>query len=316
MKKILKGAIVAALVLLILGIGALGVIETTKRNLSKNRIVSTNFIGFDFARAVVGSESDIKMLLKPGADLHSYEPTPQDIVDIENAELFIYMGGESDEWVEKLIKNNEILEEKTLRLMDYVEPKKEEIVFGMEEDDEEDVDTEYDEHIWTSPINAIKLVEGIRDKLSEINPEKTEEYFFNSERYIDSLMQVDEEFREIVEGAGKKELIFGDRFPFRYFTDEYELEYYAAFPGCSEQTEASSSTIAFLIDKAKKDGIKTILKVELTNGKLAQTIAEAVDGQVKELSAAHNISEEDFENGVTYVDVMKRNAEVLAEALK
>lgn len=294
------------------------------QNKKTGDIISSGFVGYDFARAITGDESDISMLLKPGAEMHDFEPTPEDIINIKNADLFIYVGGESDEWVEELLTDNEIPEEKTLRLMDLVEVKEEELSEGMEahedheehEHDHDEEEVEYDEHIWTSPVNAIKLINGIKDKLSNIHPENKDIYEKNANTYISRLSDIDREIRNVVANSNKKELIFGDRFPFRYFTDEYGLSYYAAFPGCSEQTEASSKTVAFLIDKAKSDGIKTILKIELTSDKLAKSIADEVGAKVMTLNATHNISSEDFEKGVTYAEIMESNIDVLKEALK
>lgn len=315
-QKILK--IIGGILAIILVLGA-SIFAITKLKQDKNtaNIISSNFIGYDFARAVTGDASNISMLIKPGTESHSFEPTPEDIINIRKADLFIYVGGESDEWIEDLFKNNEVSEEKTLRLMDLVEVKEEELPDGMEEHEHEHEEvTEYDEHIWTSPVNAIKLVNGIKDKLSEIHPENKDIYTKNADSYTSRLFDIDQKFRDVIANSNKKELIFGDRFPFRYFVDEYGLDYYAAFPGCSEQTEASSQTIAFLINKAKSDNIKTILKIELTSDKLAKTIADEVGAKVLTLNAAHNISSEDFEKGVTYVDIMESNVDVLKEALK
>ena len=283
--------------------------------------------------AVIGDESEVSMLLKPGVEMHSYEPTPEDIINIKKADLFIYVGGESDEWVKDLLKDNEIPEAKTLRLMDLVETKEEELSEGMEEHEHEhehehddghkhedefgsENEVEYDEHIWTSPVNAIKLVSGIKDRLAQIHPENASAYTKNADAYIAHLSSIDQQIREVVRASNKKELIFGDRFPFRYFVDEYGLDYYAAFPGCSEQTEASSQTIAFLINIAKTSNVNTILKIELTSDKLAKSIADEVGASIMVLNAAHNISSDDFEKGVTYADIMERNIEVLREALK
>jgi zinc transport system substrate-binding protein len=265
----------------------------------------------------MGDSAKISMLIKPGTEMHDFEPTPEDIINIKNANLFIYIGGESDEWVANLLEDNEIPKEKTLRLMDLVEVKEEELSEGMEEPEEDnDGEIEYDEHIWTSPVNAIKLVKVISDRLSDIYPEKVEVYAQNADSYIARLSSIDQQIRDIVTNSNKKELIFGDRFPFRYFVDEYGLNYYAAFPGCAEQTEASSKTIAFLINKAKADNIKTILKIELTSDKLAQTIADETGGKVLTLNAANNISQADFDDGLTYADIMENNISVLREALK
>lgn len=312
-KKVI-GSIVVALLVLIIGFFAVSRLSVNKKTAE---IISTSFVGYDFARAVVGDDTKISMLIKPGTEMHDFEPTPEDIINIKNANLFIYIGGESDEWVANLLEDNEIPKEKTLRLMDLVEIKEEELSEGMEESEEDnDDEIEYDEHIWTSPVNAIKLVKVISDRLSDIYPEKVEIYAQNADSYTARLSSIDQQIQDIVTSSNKKELIFGDRFPFRYFVDEYGLNYYAAFPGCAEQTEASSKTIAFLINKAKADNIKTILKIELTSDKLAQTIADETGGKVLTLNAAHNISQADFDGGLTYADIMENNISVLREALK
>lgn len=320
--KVLKTLSSITTIALILG-ASIFAITKIANNKNSARIISSNFIGYDFARAVTGDKSEISMLLKPGAEAHDFEPTPEDIINIKNADLFIYVGGESDEWIENLLEDNEIPAEKTLRLMDLVEVKEEELSEGMEDHSHEAHDheasedhEEYDEHIWTSPLNAIQLVNGIKAKLSTIHPENKSTYIQNTDSYTSRLLAIDQKIRDVVSSSAKKELIFGDRFPFRYFVNEYDLGYYAAFPGCSEQTEASSQTIAFLIDKAKTDNIKTILKIELTSDKLAKTIAEEAGAKVLTLNAAHNISKEDFESGLTYADIMEANIDVLKEALK
>ena len=310
----LSGGLLA--IALIIG-GGIFAIAKLSRNKETASIVASSFVGYDFARAVTGDESGVSMLLRPGAEMHDFEPSPEDIIKIKNADLFIYVGGESDEWVEDLLGDNEVPKEKTLRLMDLVELKEEELAEGMEEHEHHDEEEpEYDEHIWTSPVNAIKLVNGLKDKLSDIHPEQKDTYAKNASAYTSRLSEIDQKIRDVVAAGSKKELIFGDRFPFRYFADEYGLSYYAAFPGCSEQTEASSQTVAFLIDKVKSDDIKTILKIELTSDKLAQSIADETGAKVMTLNSAHNISNEDFNSGRTYADIMETNIEILKEALR
>lgn len=313
--KIITGILALALIAGVI----VFVVLKINNNQKTAKIISSNFVGYDFARAVTGDKTQVSMLLKPGAEMHDFEPTPEDIVKIKNADLFIYVGGESDEWIEKVLNDNEISKDKTLRLMDLVEVKEEEHVEGMEEEEHEhehEEEVEYDEHIWTSPKNAIKLVNGTKEKLAKIYPENKATYEKNANSYTRQLSDIDQQIRDTVASSNKKELIFGDRFPFRYLVDEYGLKYFAAFPGCAEQTEASSKTIAFLIDKVKNDGVKVVLKIELTSDKLAQIVADETGAKVMELNAAHNISSEDFERGVTYVDIMKDNIKVLEEALK
>jgi zinc transport system substrate-binding protein len=288
--------IVIALLLLLIG-GAL--LLNKIRNDNKILIVATNFPAYDFARAVVGDEVEVKMLLKPGAETHDFEPTPQDIIDIKKSTLFIYTGGESDEWVSGIIENANT----PVRMMDAVETVKEE---GEDEDDE---------HVWTNPQNAIKIVKQIYDAAAKELPEYKLKFAENSAKYESKLLDLDDEFREVVANAKRHTLVFGDRFPLRYFVDEYGLKYYAAFPGCSEQTEADAKTIATLIDVVKSENIPVVFKIELSNSKVADAISAETGAKVLTFNSAHNISAEDFENGVTYVDLMTQNIEVLKEAL-
>ena len=297
-------------ILLIIG-GFFALSKFKSDNTQAASIIATNFIGYDLARAITGNSGSVELLLKPGSDMHSFEPTPQDIIDISNADLFIYNGGESEEWVDRLLADNNIPREKTLRLMDFVNLKTEELTEGMESDETEDDSPEYDEHIWTSPKNTVKLLAAIRQKLSEKDPENSEKYQTNADQYAVEIIKLDQSFRDLA--TNNKTLIFADRFPFRYFVDEYGFEYFAAFPGCSEQTEASSGTVAFLVDKVKSENLKTIFKTEFTSDKLARTISEATGAEVKELNAAHNISSSDFESGITFVDIMKNNLKILTE---
>lgn len=325
MKKKVILAVVLVLAVVVLGVWGVVALSQKRRDGGEVKIIATNYIGYDFARAVLGDDAEVRMLLKPGAEMHNFEPTPQDVIAMKEAGLLIYNGGESEEWVRDLLDSNAVSANKTLRMMDVVELKEEEAVEGMEDGEKAEEggvehghggdEVEYDEHIWTSPKNAIKIVERVRDRLVELEPERSEELKANAEKYIARLAELDREFREVVAGGAKKELIFGDRFPFRYFVDEYGLKYYAAFPGCAEQTEASSGTVAFLVNKVKQDRIKAVLKIEMSNGNLARTIADEAGAEVLELAAGHNISAEDFGRGVTYLDILERNVEVLKKAL-
>lgn len=326
MKKIIKIVIVVLVVFLSLFL--ITSLATKRIDDDKITIISTTFPGYDFARAVVGDneEVEIEMLLAPGSESHTYEPSPQDIINIGNADMFIYVGGESDEWVEEILSDIDTSDMKIIKLMDYVTVYEEEIVEGMEVSEEHDHDAEeseehdheeveYDEHVWTSPVNAIILVEEIGSQIIEILPDSEEELNENKNNYMSELEKIDLEIVEVVENAVRTEVIFGDRFPLRYFVSEYNLDYYAAFPGCSEQTEASAATIAFLIDKVNEDNIPVIFSIELSSNEIAQAIADETDAVILEFHAAHNITQTDFDNGVTYVELMQRNIEALKEAL-
>lgn len=280
---------------------------------SSKCIIATSFPGYDFARAIVkDTDIEVKLLLSPGVDMHDYELTPKDMVDIENAELFIYVGGESDEWVKKVLSTTDL---NTFKLMDAVKLLAEEIKPGMEKTEEIEK-SELDEHVWTSPINAIKIIEDLTKKISELFPKYESIFDKNSKSYIEEIKLIDSEIRDIVNNSSKKTLIFADRFPLLYFTREYNLDYYAAFPGCAHETEASAKTIAFLIEKVKRENIPVIFTIELSNGNIAETIKKETGVKVSTFETAHNVTKKDFDNGITYVDLMKRNIKSLKEALK
>ncbi|MBR3323211.1 zinc ABC transporter substrate-binding protein [Candidatus Saccharibacteria bacterium] len=300
--KAKKDLAVLALVALVAGCG-LTIATIINRNKNEHpKIVVSNFVAYDFAREITG-DKDIKMLIKPATETHDFEPSPQDIVDITDADFFIYNGGESERWVENILQDNNISENKTIRMMDFVELK------------QEDGEDEYDEHIWTNPLNAVRIINAIRDHLIAKNSGKVNEYAENADNYTSRIMQDDQKIRDIVKTAKRKELIFADRFPFRYFVDEYGLDYSAAFPGCSEQTEASSQTITELIEKVKANNIPVILKIELTSDALAKTIASETGAEIRTMNAAHNVSQADFDAGKSYADYLEQNIVVLEEAL-
>lgn len=314
MKRNIKITIALAAILLV-SLGVILGISDARKQSEKLTIVTTNFPAYDFARAVAGDKAEIKMLLKPGSEMHDFEPTPSDIIDIEKSNLFIYTGGESDEWVEDILEDTKV--SKTLKMMDAVEVVEEEAIEGMEaEEEEEDEEPKFDEHVWTSPKNAKKIVNRIKDELIKVSPENEEAFEQNAADYSAELDELDNKFQAIVDNSKRKTIVFGDRFPLRYFADEYGLKYYAAFPGCSEQTEASSATIAFLVDKVKSEKIPVVFKIEMSSGKVAQTIADETDAKVLTFNAAHNISADDFNAGVAYVDIMEQNLSVLEEALQ
>lgn len=314
MKRNIKITIALAAILLV-SLGVILGISDARKQSEKLTIVTTNFPAYDFTRAVAGDKAEIKMLLKPGSEMHDFEPTPSDIIDIEKSNLFIYTGGESDEWVEDILEDTKV--SKTLKMMDAVEVVEEEAVEGMEaEEEEEGEEPEYDEHVWTSPKNAKKIVNRVKDELIKVSPENEEAFEQNAADYSAELDELDNKFQTIVDNSKRKTIVFGDRFPLRYFADEYGLKYYAAFPGCSEQTEASSATIAFLVDKVKSEKIPVVFKIEMSSGKVAQTIADETDAKVLTFNAAHNISADDFNAGVAYVDIMEQNLSVLEEALQ
>lgn len=289
---------------------------------SKLSIVCTNFPEYDFVRQIAGDKADITMLLKPGAESHSYEPTPQDIITIQNSNLFVYVGGDSDEWVAEVLNSMDQSKMTVCKLVDCVELVEEELVEGMQpEAEEEEADNgaeeapEMDEHVWTSPANAMKIVQKLCDMLCTLDSANRETFKANMKNYLGQLQKLDDAFREVVETGKRKEIVVGDRFPFRYFCEEFDLTYYAAFPGCSTDTEADASTVAFLIKKVKEDKIPVVFHIELSNEQMCNSICEATGAKSELLNAVHNISDSDFKAGATYLSLMEHNVEVLKEAL-
>ncbi|MDR3348269.1 MAG: metal ABC transporter substrate-binding protein [Acidaminococcales bacterium] len=309
--------IVSLFMSLTLVLPGLGQAAPPNRETGKIKVVSTIFAPYDFARAVAGDRAELTMLLPPGAESHSFEPTPRDIVNIQKCDVFIYIGGESETWVEQILKSTDTGKRKTLALMDKVTVVKEEIVEGMQEESEEEEteEPEYDEHIWTSPKNAKLLTQAIADTLSAADPDNAAFYQENAKDYIVKLNKLDKDFQAVVDGAVRKTIVFGDRFPFRYFADDYKLSYFAAFPGCSTETEPSAATLVFLINKVKQGKIPVVFHIELSNEKIADMLCEATGAKKRLLHACHNISRDDFRKGETYLSIMARNVEALREAL-
>lgn len=287
-----------------------------ERDESKLQIVCTNFPAYDFVREIAGDRAQIKLLIKPGSEVHSYEPTPKDIIAIKECDLFICNGGESEEWVESLISDDI----NTLRMMDCVETVAEsnEGIYAAEAEDDDaegDDGEELDEHVWTTPVNAAKICFELCDKLCEVDPENANEYMLNYEIYNAKLMELDIEIRTTVMNGVRKTLVFADRFPMRYFTREYGLKYYAAYPGCSSQTEPSAKTVAFLIDHVREEGVPAVLYMEFSNEKMADVICEDTGCKKLPFYSAHSVTAQQFEDGITYLDLMQMNIETLKEAL-
>ncbi len=283
------------------------------------QIVSTVFPGYDFAKQIVGDNAEVSMLLPPGVESHSYEPSPQDIINIQNSDIFIYVGGESEQWVDKILDSmdNKVI---TVKMMDAVQLYEEEIIDGMQKeqdsDDEASEEHEYDEHIWTSLKNAQNIVARINEAVVSLDSKNKSVYDKNTKSYIEKLDNLDKEFENLFKTFEKPTLIFGDRFPFRYFVEDYKLDYFAAFPGCSSETEPSASTIAFLIDKVKEKSLNTVFYIEFSNHNIADTIAESTGAKTAMLHSCHNISKKDMDSGVSYYYLMEQNYETLKGALQ
>ncbi len=276
------------------------------------KIISTVFPSYDFAKNVCGGKASVTQLLPPGAESHTYEPTAQDIVKIQGCDLFIYVGGESDAWAEKILAsfNTPV---KSLRMIECVEVLEEEVKEGMEQE-EETGEKEYDEHVWTSPLNAIKITEAINVAVCELDPDNRDFYSENCGKYVAELKALDEDFKQLFKTYDGKPLIFGDRFPLRYFVEEYGLDYYAAFPGCSSQSEPSAATIAFLINKIKTENIKTVYYIEFSNHSIADNLAAATGAKTALFNTCHNVSREDLQKGATYISLMRENMNTLKES--
>ena len=287
-------------------------------------IVATNFPSFDLARSIAGDTANISMLLPPGAESHSYEPTPQDIITIQNADLFIYTGSESDHWIDGILSSFGKNSPRTFSLMAHVRLLEEELSASMEhthdhahdENCEHEHDAvEMDEHVWTSPVNVMLLAEKLCDALQEICPENTSVYVQRLDHYLNELNVLDTAFRNIVANSKRKLLIFGDRFPMRYFANEYGLQYDAAFPGCSEDSEPSVRTVISLIDTVRAQQIPVICHIEFSSQRTADILAEETEAVPKLFHSCHNVSAEEIESGTTYLSLMWNNVEVLKEAL-
>jgi zinc transport system substrate-binding protein len=283
----------------------------------KINVVATIFPPYDFVREIAGDRVNLTMLLPPGAESHSFEPTPRDIRVVQNCDVFIYVGGESDAWVEQILESMDTSRMNIVSLMDCVEVVEELVVEGMEEEEEEEEaeGPEYDEHVWTSPKNAKLIVQKIAGVLKQRDGDNAAEYEKNTAAYLVKLTELDASFGTMTGGAKRKTFIFGDRFPFRYFADAYGLSYFAAFPGCSTETECSAATIAFLVDKVRAEKIPVVFHIELSNEKIADTICEETGAKKLLLHAVHNISKRDFEAGANYHDLMVQNLQNLKEAL-
>ena len=286
------------------------------------QIVTTVFPAYDFARAVAGEYADVTLLLPPGTESHSYEPTPAAMIAVEECDLFIYLGGESDAWVDTILDSTGA-SDKAMRMIDCVDLLEEETVEGMEaEPEEHDHDhglgevVGYDEHVWTSPQNAAAITRAIGARLEELDAAHAQDYAAGAEDYAGQLEALDGEFRTFFDGVTDKTIVFGDRFPLRYFAEEYGLNYYAAFPGCSTQTEPSAATVAFLTDKVRQEGISTVWYIEFSNHLVADSIAEAAGANTALFHTCHNVSAEDLENGATYISLMEGNLERLRQYMQ
>ena len=296
------------------------------------KVVTTIFPIYDWVREVAQDDVDINLdlLLDNGVDLHSYQPTAKDIMDISDCDIFIYVGGESDKWVDDTLVQADNKNMTVLDLMDILgdKAKEEEVKEGMQEGDHEHEEgkeeeheegTEYDEHVWLSLKNTSLFVDKIAEALSKADPQHAEAFKANAASYQEKLSALDTQYQQAVDNASVKTLLFGDRFPFRYLTDDYSLDYYAAFVGCSAESEASFETISFLSGKVDELNLKSIMQIETSDGSIAKTVKENTktkDQQILTLDSLQGVTSDRIQAGETYLSVMESNLTVLKQALK
>ena len=280
-------------------------------------VVAVDFPSFDAARAILGGDDKLTMLLPPGTESHSYDPTPRDMVRISESDLVIYTGGPSDAWVDSILSSLEN-PPASFVLTRQVELLSEEKKEGMEADEHEGHDHdqhEIDEHVWTSPRNEMTIIRNLASVMEELDPDNAARYEANAGKYIERIELLDEAFRDVIDSAPRRTLIFASRFPLLYFVREYGLEYYAAFSGCAEESEPSARTVAFLIDKARELDVPCVLNIEMSSEMIARIIAEEAGCGVRTFNTLHNVSAYDFRRGADYVSLMGENVDVLREAL-
>ena len=281
-------------------------------------IIATNFPQYDFVKNITKDKANVTMLLKIGAEAHSYEPTPKDLIAIEKSDLFVYNGGENDEWIENFLKDN-LSKLNSFAFTKEVSLRAEEEVEGMqpeaEEEPEDGEEHGFDEHVWTSPKNDEVILDKLCEAIVKLDPKNKDYYEKNASDYISKFKELDQKYSEVISTSKNKTLVFGDRFPLLYFAKDYGLNYYAAFKGCSNETEVSASTIKFLIDKAEQLKAPVIFKIELSSDNIASTIAESVNAKVMTFNSGHNITVEEFKAGRTMADLFSDNIPALKEAL-
>ena len=311
MKKLLTILITAALLCGLCGCAAAASSEPGEGL----AIVTTVFPAYDFARQIAGERATLTLLLPPGAESHSFEPTARDMIRIQQSDLFFLTGGESEAWAEELLESGDNI--RSLAMLDCVNALEEEVKEGMQavEEEEEEEGPEYDEHVWTSPKNAIAICSALCDTLCEIDPEGESVYRENLRAYTAELEALDAAFREVVAQASHHTVIFADRFPARYFVEEYGLDYFAAFPGCAEDTEPSARTVAYLIDRVREEQLPAVFYIEFSNEKMADQICEDTGCGKLLFHSCHNVSAEDLKNGTSYLELMRQNVSALKEAL-
>lgn len=302
----------------------------------KLKVAAILFPYYDFVRQVAGDQVELSLVIPAGMDSHSFEPTPRDIRTMQEADVIIANGGAMEHWVDQVVDSFDREDQTVVIMMDHVDAVEEEIVEGMEhsdeghghvhvhedgeedghlEEDESQYEIEYDEHIWTSPVNAMRMVDVIAETLTERDPDHGAMYQAGAAAYLEELERLDKEFREVRDSAVHDMIVMGDKFPLRYFADTYGLRYRAAFSGCSSDTEPSARTIAYLIDKVKEEGLPVIYYLELSSHRVAEIIGEETGAVPLLFHSCHNVTRRQFEEGVTYLELMEQNVKNLREGL-
>lgn len=302
----------------------------------KLKVAATLFPYYDFVRQVAGDQVELSLVIPAGMDSHSFEPTPKDIRIMQEADVIIANGGAMEHWVDQVVDSFDREDQTVVIMMDHVDAVEEEIVEGMEhsdeghghvhvhedgeedghlEEDESQYEIEYDEHIWTSPVNAMRMVDVIAETLTERDPDHGAMYQAGAAAYLEELERLDKEFREVRDSAVHDMIVMGDKFPLRYFADTYGLRYRAAFSGCSSDTEPSARTIAYLIDKVKEEGLPVVYYLELSSHRVAEIIGEETGAVPLLFHSCHNVTRRQFEEGVTYLELMEQNVKNLREGL-
>ena len=318
-KKYIKHILpILSAVLILFSLCACGGTATTESG--KIKVVCTVFPIYDWTRKIAGDKAEIIWLTENGTDMHSFQPSAADMVKIAECDVLIYIGGESDKWVDEAVKQYQNEKRTLVNLTSLLggSLKEEEHIEGMEEEHEHGEEAEYDEHIWLSLKNAALFTGAIADSLAEKDPENGEFYKENALNYTEKLNLLDGDYEKSVSAAPLKTLLVADRFPFRYLTDDYGLSYYAAFPGCSAETEASFATVAFLSAKADELGLKYIIKTETAGTKIAETVianTKEKNQEILVLDSMQSVGSKDAKNGTTYLSVMEKNLETLKKAL-
>lgn len=330
--KIWALAAAAALVLAGCGQGA----ENGGRAVGERplKVAATLFPYYDFARQIGGDVIDLELIVPAGMDSHSFEPTPADMKKLQDADVVILNGGVMEHWAEDVLEAVGREDQRVIKMMDYVDAVEEELMEGMEEsshshshafhdsrdgehlhDDGHEEEIEYDEHIWTSPVNAMKFTEVIADTLCQADPDHRTEFEAGRDRYMKELEDIHQGFCQVAADKKRNLIVIGDRFPFRYLADEYGFEYRAAFSGCGADTEPSARTIAYLIDKVKQEKIPAVYYLELSSHRVSEIIGEETGAAPMLLHSCHNVTRKEFENNVTYVELMRQNIENLRKGL-